>query len=111
MWRAGRIVFGVVLVGVSAALFFSAAKVALPSRPGTSERLAWARPVSSPISQADLDQLFTEELVTVVGPAGSHPEELVQTILEDATLPSHIRAPFVVLARAKAPQLLRRAVR
>jgi len=122
--QAGRIVFGSVLVVVSALLFFSAAKVALSSRtdgseslqpqvdPALKHKLFKPSPASQPtreqasLMQDDFDRVFRDELVAVVSPAGSTPDEVLATILESRTLPQHIRAPFVALANAKAPHLV-----
>mgnify|MGYP001592749277 CR=1 FL=1 len=53
------------------------------------------------ITYEDLDRLFDRELVAVAGPADATPEELIETILADPSLPTHIRAPFVKLANTK----------
>ena len=124
--QAGRIVFGGLLVVVSTLLFLSAAKVALSSRtdssgseslqpqvdPSLKQKLFQTPPTSQPdrehasLTQGDFERLFHEELVAVVSPAGSSAEEVLATILESRTLPQHIRAPFVALARTKAPHLV-----
>lgn len=134
--QAGRIVFGGVLVVVSALLFLSAAKVALSSRtdgseslqpqvdPRLKQKLFKTPSTSQPnqahakgsdpsqgvrplvVSQDDFDRVFREDLVAVASPAGSTPDEVLATILESRTLPQHIRAPFVALAKARAPHLV-----
>ena len=101
MEQSGRFELGTVLVGVSAALLFSAIRVALPSTRSS---------VAGHLTQRDLRRLYDEELIAVAGPAGASPDELVRTILQDPTIPSRIRAPFAALAKTKAPHLLAHAV-
>ncbi len=111
--------------GVCAILSFCGAKVALAQSPveRTAHEDSSQRAVSIPsasttsppsattssagLTQGDLDELAAESFVTVAGPTDAMPEELVQTILEAPDLPAHIREPFVRLAQAKAPHLLR----
>ena len=108
MEKSGRFELGTVLVGVSAAFIFSAVKVALPTglgapRPAADESRGGQ---GSGLRQADLAKLYDKELIAVAGPAGATPDELVRTILQDPTIPRHIRAPFAALAKTKAPRLL-----
>lgn len=114
--RAGRLSLGILLGVISAGFILSiivASKVALSeaNQPPEPKRLASVTtPLTPPpgtgLTAHDLDQLFQEERIAVVGPAGSTPEELIETILQDPTLPRRIRDPFVALVKAKAPHLL-----
>ena len=109
MKRLAPFVVGGIVLGVGASFFFDHAKVALPrnfaKRNFFHGTLRNTR--HSAITQADLEQVFSEDFVAVAGPSGATPDELVRTVISDTWLPKEVRAPYVALAKAKAPQLLR----
>ena len=90
--RKVRAVVAIWVVGATAALFFCPSKVALSA----------AEDSSGVITQNDLDQLASDQIITVVGPSDATPESLVQTILGDPTLSEAVRAPFVELMRSRS---------
>lgn len=127
MVKTERFVLGVALTGISAAFFLTAAGEALPqereevgvmrSEKGVQmtgqPMLVMTSPQSGlrvqsrlTVTDDDLRQIADQHLVHVAGPAEATPEQLVETIIADAGLPSRIREPFVKLAERKAPYLL-----
>lgn len=58
------------------------------------------------LTWVDLERIAKEHFVAVGGPPGATPEDLVRVIIASPDLSSHIRGPFVALAKAKAPHLL-----
>ena len=124
MVKRNRFMFGSVLVAISSVLFFCTAKEALSSQePGTmrsKKYVASGKPMlrmtakgsgrsilsSLAVTREDLRQISDTDLISVASPADATPEEIVRTIVEDTSLPSHIREPFIKLAKAKAPHLL-----
>ena len=91
-----------VVVGL---VFFCAATVARAQSPSSTPPPEPAQQASS-LTWEDLERLTETDLITVVAPGEATPEEIVWTLIHDASLPDEVRQPFVALAQAKATSLL-----